>query len=62
MDERTRLMTPEQRRQYIRELREWILWCRKEWGLVPKHTRVAIMSHARHAATGPHAVWEPETT
>lgn len=30
MDDRTRLMKPAQQKQYIRELREWILYCRKE--------------------------------
>lgn len=57
-------MTPAQRLRYIRELREWIAFVRKEWPQygrkVPDHMRIAVMSHAERAATGPHHVWEEE--
>jgi hypothetical protein len=56
----TASMPLEQKHKYIRELREWIAYVRKEWGYrkVPAHLRVAVMSHAGRAATGPHFTGE----
>lgn len=53
-------MTRTQKLRYIRELREWTQYVYREWGCrrVPKHMRVAVMSHAERAATGPHLVEE----
>lgn len=56
-------MTADQRLRYIREMREWIAYVHTEWPghkRVPKHMRVAVMSHARYAATGPHFTTEDD--
>ena len=54
-------LTPPLRLRYIRKLREWVAIVRREWPgyrRVPKHMRVAVMSHALREATGPHHVEE----
>jgi len=55
-------MTYEQKLKYIRELRWFVLWIKEKWNVdkVPAWHRVAVMSHARHLATGPHHTYEEE--
>lgn len=55
------MLTREQFIKYLGELRYFVRFVYSlGYNKVPDHMRTAVKSHARHLATGPHAVWEKE--